>query len=126
MSCKKEATAQATSSCSETATVNITVNIPANRTIYSLVDSTDYVWLSGHSSVTEKVIYVHDITTMGTAHTQLFTYKNVLPGDYTYFASFHYGPNSVNDICSSAQKQQTIQAGQTYNISIDASDFTCP
>lgn len=128
ISCKKEATAQTTNSCSETATVNITVTIPASKTLYLGTRDDNGIFLdTPFDNTSDKLMtnYNFDIRTMGTGHTRTYTFKNVIPKFFNYFASFRKGPSSSTDICGSAVKQINILAGQTYNLTIASREFPC-
>jgi len=128
ISCKKEAAAQSLTTCSELATVNITVTIPASKTLYLGTVDDNVVTLRTpypNSTVTLWCTYDLDIRSMGTAHTMTYTFKNVIPGNYEYCALFRFPPGSSSNICNSAVKSINIVAGQTYNLTIAASEFPC-
>lgn len=130
ISCKKSATAQSSTVCSELATVNITVTIPASKTVYQGTRDDNSVFLYtpfSPSLTTLTCEYSLDMRPMGTAHTMTYSFKNVIPGNYDYGVIFRFPPGSSSgNICNSAVKNINIVAGQTYNLTISSAEFPCP
>lgn len=127
LSCSKEAEAQSTSTCSQTATVNVTVTIPASKTVSPSLRSDNSLFLRTPYSDnigSLRTEYLLDMRTLGAAKTKTFTFENVIPGQFIYYASFRYGPTG-SSICGSPDKQISIQAGQVYNLEISAGEFPC-
>lgn len=143
ISCQKDAVAQTVSECSETATVNLTITIPLGKTVLLSEKVDNYVTLERkldancntfnscqYNSDGYLIEYKLDFRAIGTASTKTFVFKNIIPGFYCYYSEFIYSiVGSDRKSCSSPkrapQKEINLVAGQTYNLTIEASEFSC-
>lgn len=127
ISCKKEATAQATN-CSDKVTIVATVNFPPSAVPCSTdghdngIDfETNYTF--GANSYFESHLYNADFRTVGNASQKVFTFQSVVPGTYTWGASIRKGCATQYNGIHTDSHIINVVAGQTYNITINASDF---
>jgi hypothetical protein len=139
ISCKKDAIAQSPTSCSELATVNITVTIPVGKSVFLSDRIDNNIMLQRkldqncttfnscqYNSDGYYIEYGLDFRAMGTSNTKIFVFKNIIPGLYYYDVDYvYYHVGAVKKACSTVKKEITLVAGQTYNLTISASEFTC-
>ena len=130
ISCKKEATAQATN-CSDLATIVATVNFPPTavpcstdgndngisfETPYTFGTNNTNTYYVSHS-------YYADFRTVGNASQKVFTFQSVVPGTYEWGAVIRKGCATPYNGVGTVLRTINVVAGQTYNVTINASDF---
>ena len=110
LSCKKEAGAQQTNNCSETAKVVFTINFPSSSTLGSIGLENENILPTPEY----RISYWKDFSDLNSSPIKTFTINNVIPGKFVYQAQ---------STLSTLNIPVTIVAGQTYNITINSSDF---
>ena len=131
ISCKKESNAQPSqSNCANTATVIFTVNFPSDAAprlgrasdngIYLESESNSII--DGAQDLYETHSYFQSFSNVGNTSKKVFTFKNIVPAEFQYGAEI-FG-TSVNWIVkSTTSKTLKVEAGKTYDITINSSDF---
>ena len=134
ISCNKDSDAQPSqSNCPNTATVIFTVNFPSDApprlgrvtdngiSLYSENNST----IDGVQDFYEEHFYIQSFSKVGNTSQKVFTFKNVLPKEYSYRAEI-FGSSENWVVKSTPLKILKVESGKTYDITINSSDFTTP
>ena len=127
ISCKKEATAQ-TTNCSDMATVVATINFPSSAVPCSTGGGDNGFFLeTPYTSPTTTYSFSHsyyaDFRNVGNASQKVFTIQSVVTGTYTWAASINTSCGQPYRGVGTGSHTINVVGGQTYNITINASDF---
>jgi hypothetical protein len=123
-SCKKTATAQTSYNCPQTSTIIFEINFPSNFSVSTTVHSSNNISIENENLSPEpnyKRAYWQAFKDVGTAHKKTYIFENVIPGKYEYKASA-VSTDGTSFIQANIVPI-TLIAGQTYNITINNTDF---
>lgn len=125
ISCKKDAMAQSgTSDCSDIATVIITVNFPGDFNPISTDDNENGLELTNihiNPVAYPSWMCVYSFRNVGSGKKKVYTFKSNIMGPYGWFATVRKEP--FPGIYLSTLGTLNLSAGQTYNVTINATDF---